>query len=234
MAAADPSAPFVEALHKRLPEIDAQVAPAEELPWADETFDAALAQLVVSFMQDAPAGVARDAPRRETRRHDRRLHVGPRRNGDARRGETRPSVLWTPTAHPPTCATARGRRSRACSATGSTTLTRSCSRSSRPTPATTSSGSALSGGAGPAGAWVASLDERAPPGRPRGDPPPARRAARGRSRCSAQGVGDARDPRVARSRGSMIDGRCRVACSAAEGSSRLPSSSRVPRSPGGP
>ena len=57
VAAADPSAPFIEALRKGLPEIDAQVAPAEELPWADETFDAALAQLVVSFMRDAPAGV---------------------------------------------------------------------------------------------------------------------------------------------------------------------------------
>ena len=57
VAAADPSAPFIEALRKGLPEIDAQVAPAEELPWADETFDAALAQLVVSFMHDAPAGV---------------------------------------------------------------------------------------------------------------------------------------------------------------------------------
>src|SRR5260221_291014 len=57
VAAAGPSPHFVEAIRARLPEVDAQVAPAEELPWADESFDAALAQLVVSFMRDAPAGV---------------------------------------------------------------------------------------------------------------------------------------------------------------------------------
>lgn len=57
VAAADPSPQFVAALHERLPSIDAHVAPAEELPWGDESFDASLAQLVVSFMSDAPAGV---------------------------------------------------------------------------------------------------------------------------------------------------------------------------------
>ncbi len=31
---------------------------AEHLPWADGSFDVALAQLVVAFMGDAPAGVA--------------------------------------------------------------------------------------------------------------------------------------------------------------------------------
>ena len=57
VAAADPSPQFVDALRTRLPESDAQVAPAEDLPWPDESFDAALAQLVVAFMSDAPAGV---------------------------------------------------------------------------------------------------------------------------------------------------------------------------------
>ncbi len=57
VAAADPSAPFVDAMRARLPMVDAQVAAAEELPWPDESFDSALAQLVVSFMRDAPAGV---------------------------------------------------------------------------------------------------------------------------------------------------------------------------------
>jgi ubiquinone/menaquinone biosynthesis C-methylase UbiE len=57
VAAADPSAPFVESLSGRLPDVDAHVAPAEELPWPDDQFDAALAQLVVSFMSDAPAGL---------------------------------------------------------------------------------------------------------------------------------------------------------------------------------
>jgi ubiquinone/menaquinone biosynthesis C-methylase UbiE len=56
VAAADPSPQFVDALQERLPEIDVQVAPAEELPWDDESFDAALAQLVVAFMRDASAG----------------------------------------------------------------------------------------------------------------------------------------------------------------------------------
>jgi ubiquinone/menaquinone biosynthesis C-methylase UbiE len=58
VAAADPSPPFAAALAARLPGAEVQQAPAEALPWADESFDAALAQLVVTFMKDAPAGVA--------------------------------------------------------------------------------------------------------------------------------------------------------------------------------
>jgi ubiquinone/menaquinone biosynthesis C-methylase UbiE len=57
VAAADPSPTFVEAVRARLPDVDAHVASAEELPWDDESFDASLAQLVVAFMRDAPAGV---------------------------------------------------------------------------------------------------------------------------------------------------------------------------------
>ena len=57
VATADPSPQFVDALHGHLPEVDARVAAAEELPWDDESFDASLAQLVVAFMSDAPAGV---------------------------------------------------------------------------------------------------------------------------------------------------------------------------------
>lgn len=57
VAAVDPSPGFVAALERRLPGIETHAAPAEELPWDDETFDAALAQLVVTFMQDAPAGI---------------------------------------------------------------------------------------------------------------------------------------------------------------------------------
>jgi ubiquinone/menaquinone biosynthesis C-methylase UbiE len=58
VSAAEPSGPFVAALRQRLPEVDVQEAPAEKLPWADETFDVALAQLVIAFMADARAGVA--------------------------------------------------------------------------------------------------------------------------------------------------------------------------------
>jgi len=57
-AAADPSPPFVAALRRRFPDIEVEEAPAEHLPWPDESFDAALAQLVITFMRDAPAGVA--------------------------------------------------------------------------------------------------------------------------------------------------------------------------------
>ncbi|MBV8064969.1 MAG: methyltransferase domain-containing protein [Actinobacteria bacterium] len=56
-SAAEPAAAFVAALNERFPSVDAREAPAEALPWPDDSFDAALAQLVVSFMRDAPAGV---------------------------------------------------------------------------------------------------------------------------------------------------------------------------------
>lgn len=55
--AIEPSQAFVDALHARFPGVDIRAAGAESLPWPDETFDAALAQLVVAFMSDAPAGI---------------------------------------------------------------------------------------------------------------------------------------------------------------------------------
>jgi SAM-dependent methyltransferase len=58
VAAVDPSPEFAAALKSRFPDLDSRQGSAEELPWPDESFDAALAQLVVSFMSDAPAGVA--------------------------------------------------------------------------------------------------------------------------------------------------------------------------------
>jgi SAM-dependent methyltransferase len=58
VAAAEPSAAFVAALQRRFPEADVREAGAEDLPWPDASFDAALAQLVVSFMSDPHAGVA--------------------------------------------------------------------------------------------------------------------------------------------------------------------------------
>jgi ubiquinone/menaquinone biosynthesis C-methylase UbiE len=57
VAAADPSSGFVATLQERFPDVDVKEAPAERLPWPDEQFDAALAQLVVSFMKDAVAGL---------------------------------------------------------------------------------------------------------------------------------------------------------------------------------
>ena len=58
VAAVDPSPEFAAALHKRFPDIDARQGAAEQLPWPEESFDAALAQLVVAFMADAHAGLA--------------------------------------------------------------------------------------------------------------------------------------------------------------------------------
>jgi ubiquinone/menaquinone biosynthesis C-methylase UbiE len=58
VAAADPSEPFVAAASERAPGADVRQAPAEELPWEDNRFDAALSQLVVNFMRDADAGVS--------------------------------------------------------------------------------------------------------------------------------------------------------------------------------
>jgi SAM-dependent methyltransferase len=57
VAAVDPSEPFVEAARRRYPGVDVQRAPAESLPYPDDAFDAALAQLVVHFMADPVAGL---------------------------------------------------------------------------------------------------------------------------------------------------------------------------------
>jgi len=53
----DPSEPFVEAARERQPGVGVQRAAAEELPFDDRAFDAALAQLVVHFMADPVAGL---------------------------------------------------------------------------------------------------------------------------------------------------------------------------------
>jgi SAM-dependent methyltransferase len=58
VSAADPSDPFVAACAERLPGAEVRRADAEQLPWEDGSFDAALAQLVVNFMRDPHAGVA--------------------------------------------------------------------------------------------------------------------------------------------------------------------------------
>jgi ubiquinone/menaquinone biosynthesis C-methylase UbiE len=57
VAAVDPSAPFVDACRGRLPGVKVEVAPAEALPFDDAAFDYALAQLVLNFMTDPPAGL---------------------------------------------------------------------------------------------------------------------------------------------------------------------------------
>ena len=58
VAAADPSQVSVDTCARRVRGADVRVARAEELPFGDGDFDAALAQLVVPWMSDPPGGVA--------------------------------------------------------------------------------------------------------------------------------------------------------------------------------
>jgi SAM-dependent methyltransferase len=58
VTAVDPSEPFVAAARERLPGVTVERASAERLPFPDDAFDAALAQLVVHFMSDPVAGLA--------------------------------------------------------------------------------------------------------------------------------------------------------------------------------
>jgi SAM-dependent methyltransferase len=57
VAAVEPSEQFVAAVRERLPGVAVTRAAAEELPFGDGEFDAALAQLVVHFMKDPAAGL---------------------------------------------------------------------------------------------------------------------------------------------------------------------------------
>jgi len=66
VAAVDPSESFVAATRARHPGVDIRQAQAEGLPFPDGDFDAALAQLVVHFMEDPVTGLTE--MRRVTRR----------------------------------------------------------------------------------------------------------------------------------------------------------------------
>jgi SAM-dependent methyltransferase len=66
VTAVDPAGGFVAAVRARHPGVRAERSAAEELPFEDETFDAAMAQLVVHFMADPSAGLREMA--RVTRR----------------------------------------------------------------------------------------------------------------------------------------------------------------------
>jgi SAM-dependent methyltransferase len=57
VSAVDPSEAFVQAARERNPDVDVRHAPAENIPFADDAFDFALAQLVVHFMGDPVAGL---------------------------------------------------------------------------------------------------------------------------------------------------------------------------------
>src|SRR5438552_3416766 len=62
VSAVEPSGSFVAAVRERLPGVDIRQAAAEQLPFGDQAFDAALAQLVVHFMAD-PVGGLREMAR---------------------------------------------------------------------------------------------------------------------------------------------------------------------------
>jgi SAM-dependent methyltransferase len=62
VCAVDPSQSFVAAIRERFPGVDVRLAAAEQLPFPDKAFDAALAQLVVHFMSD-PVGGLREMAR---------------------------------------------------------------------------------------------------------------------------------------------------------------------------
>ena len=57
VSAVEPSASFATAVRERLPGVDVRRSAAEQLPFPDGTFDAALAQLVVHFMTDPVQGL---------------------------------------------------------------------------------------------------------------------------------------------------------------------------------
>ncbi len=58
VAAVDPSPRFVPAVRELLPDVDVREGAAEDLPFADATFDAAVCQLVVPFMADPVRGLS--------------------------------------------------------------------------------------------------------------------------------------------------------------------------------
>ena len=57
VSAVEPSASFAAATRERLPGVEVRLSPAEQLPFPDGAFDAAMAQLVVHFMADPVTGL---------------------------------------------------------------------------------------------------------------------------------------------------------------------------------
>jgi hypothetical protein len=57
VAAIDPAPQFADACRARNPGADVRVGTAEQLPWSDGEFDAALSSLVIAFMSDPDQGV---------------------------------------------------------------------------------------------------------------------------------------------------------------------------------
>ena len=88
VAAVDPSESFVATAQERHPGVSVQRAAAEQLPFEDQEFDAALAQLVVHFMAEPVAGL------REMARVTRRDGVIAACVWDLAEGQGPLSVFW--------------------------------------------------------------------------------------------------------------------------------------------
>ena len=88
VAAVDPSPSFVEAARARNPGVTVHQASADQLPFEDRSFDAALAQLVVHFMPDPVAGIS------EMRRVTRPGGVVAACVWDLAGGQAPLSVMW--------------------------------------------------------------------------------------------------------------------------------------------
>jgi ubiquinone/menaquinone biosynthesis C-methylase UbiE len=106
VAAADPSEPFVEACAARVPGADIRRASAETVPWAADSFDAVLSQLVVNFMDDPPRGI------REMRRIARKQGVVAACTWDYAEGMEMLATFWDAAVALDPAAPAEGKRMR--------------------------------------------------------------------------------------------------------------------------
>ena len=130
VAAVDPSEPFVAAARSVTPRRDVRLAPAEELPHADDEFDAALAQLVVHFMAAPVAGLTEmarvtrsggvvaacvwdlAAGARRSRPSGRPCTSSTARSRTSRASRARARAISSSSSAPQGCARCRRRRSR--------------------------------------------------------------------------------------------------------------------------
>jgi SAM-dependent methyltransferase len=163
VAAVDPSEPFVVAARERHPGVDVRLAPAEHLPFEDDSFDAVLAQLVVHFMDDPVAGL------REMRRVSRAGGVVAACVWDFEGGRSPLSPFWTAALQLDPGATDESRLAGArqghlvelLGAAGLRDLTEHELRVSRRHASFKEWWEPFAGGVGPAGAYVARLEPAA-------------------------------------------------------------------------
>jgi SAM-dependent methyltransferase len=165
VAAVDPSPPFAEACARRHPGVRVEAGAAEALPFGDAAFDHALAQLVLTFLTDAPAGV------REMRRVTRPGGGVSAAVWDYAEGMTLLRAFWdAAVALDPTAAALDEGRARLCSPRELEALWRAAGLDEvRVTSAEVAARydsfadlwAPLEAGVGPAGAYAAAL----PPGR---------------------------------------------------------------------